>query len=655
MSERLDVRVLNRREELEALREPWDALWQRCPAATTFQRPEWLLPWCRELGPEEVLALVLRSPSAQGLVGLAPLAIHRIGAERVVALLGAGITDYNDVLAAPGYERAVAEAVLAFLGERAGAWDVADLHDLRGSSPLLAADAPPGWSDEVEKHEACPRVVIPEGAGPDDLFSPGMRARIARARKRLARAGALRVEVAGADSLGELLDALFANHRARWISRGEGGVLDEALRPFHRAAAAGLCARGALRLFGLRLDGRIIASLYGLAERDGLASYITGFDPEFAWYSPGLVMLASAIEHTAREGARTVDFLRGREPYKYAWGAVDRWTYRRRLRHRGARGAAAVEGAARPDGRGEVEGAARASGRGEVEGAMRAVMSGEVSPEVGLVRLLGAAGDLAAAERALEAAQAGAGEPAARLEALRRCVAERRAACATVAEMLGAHRDGGGAGEVAPTRTAALFDALCARSEEASVAAYSLGDPALLDRATREVVELLERWGLLDQDRAILQIGCGIGRFEAALAPRVREAWGLDVAPRMIEAARRRCAGLSNVVLAVSSGVDLRDVPSARFDLVYAVDSFPYLVGAGAAVVDRHVADARRVLVPGGELVLLGYSYRGDPARDAADVARLAARHGFDVLVSGERPFSLWDGLAYRLRRIAHR
>ncbi|XYI00739.1 GNAT family N-acetyltransferase [Sorangium sp. So ce1128] len=647
MSERLDIKVLHRRGELEALREPWSALWERCPAATTFQRPEWLLPWCRERGPEEVLALAFWSE--QGLVGLAPLAIHHYRGERLVALLGAGITDYLDVLAAPGYERAVAEAVLACLDERADAWDVADFHDLRPSSPLFAAEAPRGWSDEVEKHEACPMVTIPEGAGPDDLFSPGMRARVSRARKRLARAGALRVDVADAASMDELLDALFANHRARWISRGEGGVLDEAFRPFHRSVARGLCARGALRLFGLRLDGRVIASLYGIAERGGLASYITGFDPEFAWYSPGLVMLASAIEHAAREGARTVDFLRGREPYKYEWGAVDRWTYRRRLRPRGA-----VE-AGRDSG--------REAGRGELDGAVEAVMSGDVSPEVGLVRLLGAAGDLAAAERAIEAARAaagqgggdGKGEPAARLEALRRCLSERRAACATVAEILGAHRDaGGGAGADAPARTARLFDELCARSEEASVAAYSLGDPELLERATREVVELLERWGLLGEDRAILQIGCGIGRFEAALAPRVREAWGLDVAPRMVEAARRRCAGLPNVVLAVSSGVDLGDVPPARFELVYAVDSFPYLVAAGEAVVDRHVAEARRVLRPGGELVILNYSYRGDLARDAADVARLAARHGFDVLASGERPFSLWDGRAYRLRRLEH-
>jgi hypothetical protein len=92
-------------------------------------------------------------------------------------------------------------------------------------------------------------------------------------------------------------------------------------------------------------------------------------------------------------------------------------------------------------------------------------------------------------------------------------------------------------------------------------------------------------------------------------------------------------------------------VPPSRFDLVYAVDSFPYILEAGPAVVEAHFAEARRVLRPAGELVLLNYSYRGDAERDGAEVAGLAARHGFDVAIRGERALSLWDGRAYRLLR----
>jgi CelD/BcsL family acetyltransferase involved in cellulose biosynthesis/ubiquinone/menaquinone biosynthesis C-methylase UbiE len=638
---RLDIEVLARREELEALRGPWSELWERCPGATVFQRPEWLLPWCRELGAGDLFTIACRAEGR--LVGLAPLAILRRGGERVVASLGVGLSDYNDVLAEPGLERPVAAAVLAYLGERADAWDVLDFEQLRPASPVLAAEAPWGWSDEIAHQDACPAVAIPEGGAWDAALPPDLRVRLRKARRMLARVGEASVELADSARVDEVLDALFETHRARWSSRGAIGVLDESVRPFHRAVTRGMLARGALRLFALRLGPRIIAVLYGFAERGALACYLTGFDPAFARYSPGVQLLAGAIEHAARQGARTIDFLRGREAYKYEWGAVDRSTYRRTLRPARARlavGAGAPEEPAEKDASAAV---------------LAAVLAGELSPEVGLTRLLSEADDVDAVARAIAAVvdAAAPGEERARLDELRSRFHERREACAGVLELLRAHREAGlgGAGASAPARCARLFDELVGRSEEASVAAYSLGDPALLERATREVVELFDRWGLLAPDRAVLQIGCGIGRFEAALAGRVREAWGLDVAPRMIEAARRRCAGLSNVRLEVCSGVDLGGVPSGCFELVYAVDTFPYVVDAGAAAVEGYFQEGYRALRPGGELVILSYSYRGDERRDRADVARLAARCGFEILVNGGRLLSLWDGRAYRLRK----
>jgi CelD/BcsL family acetyltransferase involved in cellulose biosynthesis len=46
------------------------------------------------------------------------------------------------------------------------------------------------------------------------------------------------------------------------------------------------------------------------------------------------VLVGCAIEAAAEEGAREFDFLRGREAYKYRWGARDRPTFGRRLRSR---------------------------------------------------------------------------------------------------------------------------------------------------------------------------------------------------------------------------------------------------------------------------------------------------------------------------------
>jgi ubiquinone/menaquinone biosynthesis C-methylase UbiE len=151
--------------------------------------------------------------------------------------------------------------------------------------------------------------------------------------------------------------------------------------------------------------------------------------------------------------------------------------------------------------------------------------------------------------------------------------------------------------------------------------------------------------------RPLLDIGCGIGRVAAELAPKVGKVYGIDVSTKMIEAALRRCAPLSNVSLQKGSGRDLHDFADESIDTAIAVDTFPYIHQSGADLVSMHFAESARVLRPGGDLVILNYSYRDDEKADISDVARLAAEYGFDVVVSGDRPFALWDGLAFHLRK----
>jgi SAM-dependent methyltransferase len=196
-----------------------------------------------------------------------------------------------------------------------------------------------------------------------------------------------------------------------------------------------------------------------------------------------------------------------------------------------------------------------------------------------------------------------------------------------------------------------FFDRAVRRSEEASVAAHSLGDPKLLAKATREIVDLFAAWGLLGPERRTLEIGCGIGRIPAALAPRVAESHGIDISPRMIEAAKRRSADIPNVFLAVSSGRDLAGFTDGSLDLVFAVDSFPYIHHAGPELVETHVREAARVLRTGGELGIFNFSYRDDIAADRREFEALCRNGGFELLTAGEQPFKIWDGVAFRARK----
>jgi SAM-dependent methyltransferase len=99
----------------------------------------------------------------------------------------------------------------------------------------------------------------------------------------------------------------------------------------------------------------------------------------------------------------------------------------------------------------------------------------------------------------------------------------------------------------------------------------------------------------------VLDIGCGIGRIEKYLAPRVREMWAVDVSGEMIARARRRLAGLSNVHLReVENAEFLSSFEAERFDLVFSFLVLQHLDREDAFL---YLRDAFRVLRPGGKLV----------------------------------------------------
>jgi SAM-dependent methyltransferase len=208
-----------------------------------------------------------------------------------------------------------------------------------------------------------------------------------------------------------------------------------------------------------------------------------------------------------------------------------------------------------------------------------------------------------------------------------------------------------GRGGVSGIRT--LFDGAVAIAPEASVALYSLGSPEILNRATSEIMARLAEWKLVRPDLTVLDIGCGIGRIELALAPFVDAITAIDISPHMINEAQRRCRGMANINFRQCDGRGLSVFGDRSFDVVLAIDSFPCMFVAGAEIAMRHIRDCARLLRPGGTLLILNFSYRGDEA-DRRDIEELATGNGFSVERLGTRDFSLWDGLTFLLRLRSH-
>jgi CelD/BcsL family acetyltransferase involved in cellulose biosynthesis len=324
---------------LERLRPEWSALWERSERATPFQSPEWLIPWWRQIGEGELWTLALRHEGR--LVGVAPLFIYTKPGSTVreLYLIGAGTTDYLDALFDREFAQRGTAAALAHLDAHRHRWDLCDLQELRPGSPLLEAAAPEGLSETTGISEACPVLPLPATVEELPRRLPGKLAENLRYyRRRAGRAGRVSIEAVSRENQGELFEALLDLHRARWATRGLSGVLaDENVQRAHREALPGLLALGVLRMYALRLEERIVACYYGFMDarraRKRAYYYLSGFDPELDKLSLGTLVIGHAVEEAVREGAEEFDFLRGREPYKYLWGARDTLNYRRQFWH----------------------------------------------------------------------------------------------------------------------------------------------------------------------------------------------------------------------------------------------------------------------------------------------------------------------------------
>jgi CelD/BcsL family acetyltransferase involved in cellulose biosynthesis len=305
---------------LPALAAEWDALWRRCPGATPFQSPHWLLPWWRQFGTDAPRVALLRDGDA--LAALLPLYVLREGEAEKTLPIGVGVTDYIDALVAPD---APPDTVRRLLAAALGG-TCCDLPDLAPDAVLRRADAPPGWRDEVVQGETCPVLVL--GA---DCVPSRMRRKLRMNRHRADRAGSWRVERVAAEDFADALAVLIRLNGARWEEAGVFG--DARVRAFHAEAGPRLLAAGLLRFVVLRLEGQIVAAVYALQDAgERIFLHLGGFDAAQAFISPGTLLLGALIEEAMAEGRRELHFLRGAESYKYAWGAQDRRNAMRSLR-----------------------------------------------------------------------------------------------------------------------------------------------------------------------------------------------------------------------------------------------------------------------------------------------------------------------------------
>ncbi len=333
MTDGLKTRVIEDDAGLRAIEPEWRALWERCPAATAFQSPDWLMPWWHAFRPGRLRTLAVFV--GDRLAGLAPIYLETGALGRRLLPLGISISDRTDVLVDPAMPDAGAALVRA--AEAWDDWDEWVFEELTDEAMARTLPCPASCRVIDETQSAQPGLSL-EGER-DDI---GLPKTIPAKRRRTVRRGIRTAEQMGGWRVEQVygnadafLDILHRVHAARWQARGEPGVLaDDRVNAFHGESLPKLLARRQAMAMHMAIGGQPACAFYGLRWGDVLAAYVVGFDPRFAAASPGVILMGRTMAEGIEEGAARFEFLRGREAHKYLWGASDRWTIRRSFRRK---------------------------------------------------------------------------------------------------------------------------------------------------------------------------------------------------------------------------------------------------------------------------------------------------------------------------------
>ncbi len=318
----MKVECLDRWDALDEA--SWNGLLERSASPVVFLTWQWQTNWWNAFGRGRQLQLLQVTGGDGQLEGLLPLYAEP-GADSLLRIVGGvDVSDYLDLLAVRGREE---EVWTALLQHRAAAHDVWDLHCLRAATPsvaVLQALAPTfGLSVRVRIEERCPALALPATwEAYLDRLSGKDRHELRRKLRRLWREfpGATVRSSADPAKLDEAMSAFLALHRRSKI--GKARFMDPPMEAFFRAAAADLARAGWLRLWFLELPEAPLAACLCLEYRGSVLLYNSGFDPERGALSPGIVLLAHVVKDAIERGLSRFDFLRGDEPYKYAFGAA---------------------------------------------------------------------------------------------------------------------------------------------------------------------------------------------------------------------------------------------------------------------------------------------------------------------------------------------
>jgi CelD/BcsL family acetyltransferase involved in cellulose biosynthesis len=252
-------------------------------------------------------------------MGIAPLLVK---GEKASFIGSADVCDYLDFVVAPGREQDFFDILLENLKQKGiSRLDLSSLRsDSTAATNLVGVAGNRGYEVSCKREDVSFELDLPSTWDEYLAMLTGkQRHEVKRKLRRLWEAGDVNYRlVDGSEAIPGTMGIFLKLFRGS--REDKAAFMTARMESFFQSLAATMAESGLLKFGILEFNASPVAAVMCFDYRDTVYLYNSGYDPQYASLSVGLLSKALCIKDSIQRGKKRFDFLKGREAYKHHLG-----------------------------------------------------------------------------------------------------------------------------------------------------------------------------------------------------------------------------------------------------------------------------------------------------------------------------------------------
>lgn len=311
--------------EFKELKKDWNLLLREAEIDTIFLTHDWFYTWWDCFSGDYDLEILLYYDQKKRFKGIAPFKIKK---GHISFLASHQVSDYCDFIAGKKNKELFFREIFAFIEKVHSPLEKIELINIpseSGTVSIISSVAPEyGFSVSSSVSELVPVLELPDSLDKYlSDFKRKNRHELRRKMKRVEKLPGLSIKkIKGYEEVRDCISSFIQLHEKSdsdkdlfWKERN--------MRTFFKEITRRFSSNEWVELVLLYQYERLMAGLLAFDYHNIIYLYNTAYSNDYAWYSPGIYLFYEMIVSAIKDNKEKVDFLRGRENYKYFFQAKE--------------------------------------------------------------------------------------------------------------------------------------------------------------------------------------------------------------------------------------------------------------------------------------------------------------------------------------------